>query len=87
MNFVFISFTITLSLFTFICLYKAYKGPTVADRIVATNVILTKTVTILCVMSIIAQSPFYIDIAMVYALIGFISTVSLAKYLETGKLS
>jgi len=87
MNFVFVYYTIILSLFAFLCLYQAYKGPTAADRIVSINVILTKTVTILCAMAVIAQSTFYIDIAMVYALIGFVSTVSLSKYLEDGRLN
>lgn len=82
----FIYYVLLLAAFTFLCLYQAYKGPTPADRIVAINVILTKTVTILCVMSVVGNSIFYLDIAIVYALIGFIATVMLAKFITTKKL-
>ncbi len=83
---IFIYYVVILAIFAFVSLYKAYKGPTPTDRIISVNIILTKTATILCVMAVIADSYFYIDIAIVYALIGFIATVILAKFIDTKKL-
>jgi multicomponent Na+:H+ antiporter subunit F len=84
---IFTYYIIVLSCFAFFCLYRAYKGPSSADRVLAVNVILTKTVVILCVMSILYDSTFFIDIAFVYSLIGFIGAVALAKFLQSKNLS
>lgn len=87
LNNIFTYYVVFLAILAFLSLYKAYKGPTPTDRIISVNIILTKTATILCIMSYVANSSFYIDIAIVYALIGFIATVILAKYIDTKKLS
>jgi multicomponent Na+:H+ antiporter subunit F len=71
---------------TFMCLYRAYVGPTAADRIVSINVIGTKTVVIIALVSLVFHQEFFLDVAMVYALISFIATIGVAKYLETGAL-
>lgn len=84
---IFLYYIITITTLSFLCLYRAYKGPSPADRVVAINVILTKVVIILCVMTVVFNTPFYIDIAIVYALIGFIATIVLAKLITTKKLS
>lgn len=75
-----------LVLYAFVCLFRAIAGPTLADRIVAINLIGTKTVVILAVIAFIFGQSMYIDTAIVYALLNFIVTVAVARYLETGGL-
>ncbi len=76
-----------LILLTFASLYRAIVGPTPADRAVAINVIGTKTIVILALIGFIFQeTPFYIDVALVYALISFLLTIGVARYLERGTL-
>jgi multicomponent Na+:H+ antiporter subunit F len=66
----------------FACLWRAALGPTVADRVVAINVISAKTMVIIAMMSSFFREEFFLDVAMVYAIIGFVATVGIAKYLE-----
>ena len=66
----------------FACLWRAVLGPTVADRVVAINVISTKTMVLISMMAAIFGEGFFLDVAMVYAVIGFLATVGIAKYLE-----
>lgn len=72
--------------FTFLCLYRAYVGPTVADRVVSINVVGTKTVAIITLITYIYHKEYFLDIALVYALIAFLATIGVAKYLQKGVL-
>lgn len=82
----FIVTCIVLALMTFLCLYRAYVGPTAADRVVAINVIGTKTVVMISLVSYIYSSQFFLDVALAYAMISFITTIGIGKYLEKGAL-
>ncbi len=66
----------------FLCLYRAALGPTVGDRLAAINVIGTKTMVLIALVSSFFREGFFLDVALVYALIGFLTTVGVAKYLE-----
>jgi len=78
--------TIILVLLTFVGLYRAVVGPTAEDRIVAINMISTKVTVIIAMIALISSQAFYVDVALVYALLGFITTIGLAKLLLKGKL-
>ena len=72
-----ILFTVSL------CLYRALRGPGIINRIIAVNVIGTKTIAlILLIGTIFERVEFFVDIAFVYALINFISTLAFSKYLD-----
>lgn len=66
-------------------LLRAYLGPTAADRVVAINVIGTKAVVLLCLVSAAFQEGFFLDVALVYALISFLATICLARLVLQGK--
>jgi multicomponent Na+:H+ antiporter subunit F len=66
-----------------LCLYRATFGPTILNRAAGISAIGTKTLIILLLMGVIYDRiDMFIDISMVYALLNFIGTVVLAKYLE-----
>ena len=68
-------------------LIRAIKGPTVYDRILASNALGTKTVLMIVVLGFVVGDPeLYIDIALMYVLIGFIGTVAVLKVSEFGNL-
>ena len=68
-------------------LIRAIKGPTVYDRILASNALGTKTVLMIAVLGCVVGDPdLYIDIAIMYVLIGFIGTVAVLKISEFGNL-
>ena len=66
-----------------LCLYRATYGPTILNRAAGISAIGTKTLIILLLMGVIYDRiDMFIDISMVYALLNFIGTVVLAKYIE-----
>lgn len=67
-------------------LYRAVKGPTVYDRVLAVNAIGTKTVVLIALTGFIYERPHFLDIALVYTLINFIATIAILKYQEMGRL-
>ena len=68
-------------------LTRAIKGPTVYDRILASNALGTKTILVIVVLGFVMGDPsLYIDIALMYVLIGFIGTVAVLKVSEFGDL-
>jgi multicomponent Na+:H+ antiporter subunit F len=75
-----------LTLLSFVSLYRAMVGPTAADRVVAVNMISTKVSIIIVLVALFLDEKNYVDVALIYAMVGFVTTVSVAKYLERGKL-
>ena len=68
-------------------LIRAARGPTVYDRILAANAFSTKTIVMLVIFGFFMGDPaLYLDIALMYALIGFIGTVAVLKVSEFGDL-
>lgn len=78
--------SIFLVLLSFVGLYRAYKGPTAADRIVAINVISTKVTVVIVLIALWIKQGSYVNVALIYAMIGFITTIGVAKYLLKGRL-
>ncbi len=71
----------------FLCLLRAYLGPTVADRILAVNIVGTKTLVVLVLLGYIFGRMLYLDIALVYGLLNFAVTVITARFIETSRLA
>ena len=71
---------------SFLCLWRAYAGPTVVDRILAVNIVGTKTLVVLVLLASVFGRSLYVDIAFVYGLLNFIVTIAASRYLETGRL-
>jgi multicomponent Na+:H+ antiporter subunit F len=86
MNNFLIGLTTFIILLIFVSMYRVLKGPTIADRVVAINVIATKITIAIVVISILTNQQSYIDVALVYALIGFIASIAIVRYLEKGKV-
>ncbi len=78
--------TILIAVMMFFCLGRAIVGPTAPDRVAAINMIGVKAVVIIALISFIFDHMFYLDIAVVYALMSFIATIGVAKYMEKGAL-
>lgn len=70
----------------FLALYRAVFGPGVFNQAVAMNVIGTKVIVLLIVIGYIFERPVFVDIALLYAVLNFIATLIMAKYLERGEI-
>ena len=70
---------IFLSITIFACLLRAILGPRFTDRIIAANIIGTKTIALISIMSLIVGEDYLVDICLIYAIISFMSVVVLAR--------
>lgn len=77
-----ISSTIALSITIVICFVRAIKGPELADRLIAINVIGTKTIVLISAVSFIIKESYFIDIVLVYALISFLGSVVISNLIS-----
>ena len=73
---------LTLLVVMAIALVRAYLGPTLYDRVLAVNNFGTKTVLLIAVMDFLGGRPDFLDIAIVYALINFISVIGVLRFFE-----
>ena len=76
---------IVLAVCVLLSLIRLMLGPTVPDRIVAIDTINTIVVVIMVVLGAAYKEVILIDVAIVYALLSFVSTLFIAKYIEKGK--
>lgn len=58
------------------------KGPAVVDRVVALDLLITVGVGFIGLFSLIADNAIFLDVAMILALIAFLSTVAFSFYLD-----
>ncbi len=79
----FIAVLTGLTILTMLMMIRVFKGPTVYDRLNGLAVIGTNVILILTVSGFISgRVEMYVDIAITYAILGFIGLVVIAKYLE-----
>ncbi len=76
------TFLMLLIIGTFICLFRVARGPTAPDRAVAIDTIGVMVVGICGVFGVITGKDYYLNVAIAWALLSFIGTLALAKYLE-----
>ncbi len=64
-------------------LYRIMVGPTAIDRIVAVNVIGTKTTVLLVIIGMVFQRvEMFVDFALTYALLNFIGSLAAARFFD-----
>lgn len=61
-------------------LIRALVGPTLYDRVLTVNSFGTKTVLALGLLGFAMERPEFLDIAILYALINFVSTIAILKF-------
>ena len=76
---------LALLLCSIMAIIRVVRGPTAPDRIVGLDTINTIVIVLMVVFGAAFNEVIYIDVAIVYALLSFISTLFIAKYLEGGE--
>lgn len=72
--------TVTLLL----CGWRLLLGPTIADRILALDTLYLSIVALVIMLGLLWQTPLLFEAALIVALLGFVGTVALARYLTRG---
>ena len=79
----FVAVTSVMVALTAVNFYRLIVGPRVYNRLLAAGAIGTNATAILAIMGYIFDRPdMYVDLALTYALLNFIGTVAVGKYLE-----
>ncbi len=78
--------TIAILVAMLLALGRALLGPSLYDRILAVNTFGTITVLFIAIFGFLTERPEFLDIALVYALINFITTIAVLKFFEYGDL-
>ena len=63
-----------------LALARAWKGPSVFDRILAVNRFGTKTVLLIAVIGFLTRRPDFLDIGLAYALMNFIGVIAVLRF-------
>lgn len=73
---------LVLALGILLCVIRAYRGPTLFDRVMAFDAIALNFVGATLLLSILLRTDAFMDVVLVVALLGFLGAISLASYLE-----
>ncbi len=66
--------------------WRLLRGPTAPDRIVALDTMYINTVALLVLLGIVRGSALYFEAALLIALLGFVGTVALCKFVLRGDI-
>lgn len=75
---------ISLSMVAF--LFRLIKGPSVPDRVVALDALGVALISMIGVISVLADTNFFLDIILLLSILAFIGTVAFSKFLEKGEI-
>ncbi len=64
--------------------YRFTRGPLASDRVMATDTMTVSTTALLVFLGYLFDRYIYLDIALIYAVLGFIGVIVIARYLEGG---
>ncbi|TVR16862.1 MAG: pH regulation protein F [Balneolaceae bacterium] len=75
---------VILTIIIAVPLIRVLKGPTLYDRLLATNAIATKTIVLIALIGFLFDRiDMFIDITLAYAILGFIGSLIIAKYVSS----
>ena len=68
-----------LALMLMLCLIRAVKGPSIADRLVAVNMMGTLVMVMISLLAVVKNQGYLVDICLIYAMISFLAVVVLTR--------
>lgn len=81
-NFLYYVILPVLMLSVVLVFVRFFKGPSLSDRVVSLDLLITIGIGIIAIYSIVAGQPTFLDMATILALVAFLSTVAFSYYLE-----
>ena len=76
---------VILALLMLALMPRVVKGPRFTDRIVAINAINTMVTASICLLSRLHRAGYLLDVALIYALLGFTATTLLTRLLAADR--
>ncbi|MBM1173756.1 K+/H+ antiporter subunit F [Microvirga arabica] len=78
--------TATIAVASLLTLYRLTRGPGVLDRILALDTLVINTIGLIVVIGLWFRTTMYFETALLFAMVGFVTTVALCKYLLRGNI-
>jgi len=69
-----------------VALYRAFKGPSILDRLVSMNMVSAMVIVYILIFSYLTEAYFYLDVVLVFNLASFIATLCVLKFLRKGRI-
>lgn len=66
--------------------YRLALGPDVVDRVLALDTMVINAIGLIIVMGVWFSTTMYFEIALLFAMVGFLTTVAICKYLLRGNV-
>ena len=82
MEIVYIIAIVLISLSLILSMVRLVKGPTAADRVLALDTMSIIVTAALTLFAYYYQRYIYVDVALIYAVLGFVGVIIIARYLE-----
>jgi multicomponent K+:H+ antiporter subunit F len=67
-------------------LWRLLRGPSAADRVVALDTMYVNTLALLVLLGVWRGSPLYFEAGLIIAMLGFVGTIALCRYLLRGRI-
>ncbi len=67
-------------------LYRLAVGPDVLDRVLALDTLVINAIGLIVLAGILLDTTMYFEAALLFAMVGFLSTVAFCKYLLRGNI-
>jgi multicomponent K+:H+ antiporter subunit F len=80
LQFAIATFSVSLAM----CAWRLFKGPSAPDRILALDTMYVNALALIILLGIHFDTQAYFEAALLVAMLGFVGTVTLAKYLLRG---
>jgi multicomponent Na+:H+ antiporter subunit F len=77
---------VLVAFLSLLCGYRVVRGPTTPDRVVGLDAIATNVVAIAVLFALKTDRGLFVTVSLVLAIIGFLSTVTVAKYVTEGDI-
>lgn len=74
--------TIVLIANAILCLVRALLGPTLSDRMLAVNVVGTKTLVLLVLVAYAFDLTLFVDVAIVYGLLNYVVALAASRLIK-----
>ncbi|HHW06916.1 MAG TPA: Na(+)/H(+) antiporter subunit F1 [Clostridia bacterium] len=76
------AFSVSIAVF----LYRAVKGPSMPDRIIAMDTIGVNILAVMAILSVLLQTYTFFEVILLLGILSFVGTIAFAKFIEKGVL-
>lgn len=75
---------VAVALATLLCLWRLLRGPETTDRVLALDTLYVNVVALAILLGLRLETALLFEAALLIAMLGFVATVALARYLSRG---